>query len=57
MKEPKPPKPRQPAKPPRNPHASVLGKGPYKPKVEKARDAYARRPKHQKPPDGEEADG
>ena len=29
--------------------AKVLGKGPYKPKVEKGRDAYIRRPKHPRP--------
>ena len=37
------------AKPPRNPHARVLGQGPFKPKVEKAPDAYVRRQRHRKP--------
>ncbi|MCB1496671.1 MAG: hypothetical protein KDJ86_12855 [Bauldia sp.] len=49
MKKPKPPPLPRPGKPPRNPHAKVLGKGPYKPKVEKGRDAYIRRPKHPRP--------
>lgn len=38
-----------PAKAPRNPHAKVLGRGPFKPKVEKDPDAYVRRPRHRKP--------
>ena len=37
------------AKPPRNPYAKVLGLGPFKPKVAKARDAYVRKPRHRKP--------
>ncbi|WP_421724904.1 DUF7230 family protein [Bauldia sp.] len=37
------------AKPPRNPHARALGTGPFKPKVEKGKDAYRRKPKHVKP--------
>jgi len=37
------------AKPPRNPHARVLGRGLFKPKVVKDLDAYARRPRHRKP--------
>ena len=36
------------AKPPRNPHAQVLGRGPFKPKVMKDPDAYVRRPRHRK---------
>jgi len=38
-----------PPKAPRNPHAKVLGRGPFKPKVEKDPDAYVRRPRHRKP--------
>ena len=36
-------------KPPRNPYAKVLGLGPFKPKVAKAKDAYVRKPRHRKP--------
>ncbi|MCP4381707.1 MAG: hypothetical protein GY798_09895 [Hyphomicrobiales bacterium] len=35
-------------KPPRNPHARVLGSGPFKPKVVKRKDEYRRLPKHPK---------
>lgn len=38
-----------PAAKPRNPHARVLGSGPFKPKVMKDPDAYMRRPRHRKP--------
>mgnify|MGYP000963172008 CR=1 FL=1 len=38
-----------PAKPPRNPHARVLGQGPFKAKVLKNPDAYVRRSRHSKP--------
>ena len=38
-----------PAAKPRNPHARVLGTGPFKPKVMKDPDAYVRRPRHRKP--------
>lgn len=36
-------------KPPRNPYAKVLGLGPFKPKVAKAKDAYVRKPRYDKP--------
>jgi len=36
-------------KPPRNPYAKVLGLGPFKPKVAKAKDAYVRKPRYRKP--------
>lgn len=42
-------KPLSTVKPPRNPFAKVLGRGPYKPKVAKSKDAYVRRPRHRKP--------
>jgi hypothetical protein len=46
------------AKPPRNPYAKVLGLGPFKPKVAKAKDAYVRKPRYRKPLKGEvEPDG
>jgi hypothetical protein len=37
------------AKPPRNPHAKALRSGAFKPKVVKARDPEARKPRHRKP--------
>lgn len=46
MKKKRPPPP---PKPPRNPHATVLGRGPFKPKVWKNPEAYVRRPRHRKP--------
>lgn len=42
-------KPTGKAKPPRNPYAKVLGLGPFKPKVAKAKDAYVRKARHRKP--------
>jgi hypothetical protein len=36
-------------KPPRNPHAKALRSGAFKPKVVKARDPEARKPRHRKP--------
>jgi hypothetical protein len=55
MKKKRPPPP---PKPPRNPHAKVLGRGPFKPRVEKDPDAYVRRPRHRKRPgqSGDEGD-
>jgi hypothetical protein len=55
MKKKRPPAP---PKPPRNPHARVLGRGLFKPKVEKDTDAYVRRPRHRKPVEnpGDEGD-
>ena len=40
----KPPPPK-----PRNPEARALRAGAFKPKVERSKDAYQRKPKHRKP--------
>ena len=47
-------KPAAMAKPPRNPYAKVLGRGLFKPKVVKNKDAYVRKPA---PPQAAEARG
>jgi len=57
MKKSRAPGPPKAGKPPRNPHARVLGTGPYRPKVVKGKDEYRRKPKHPKPPDSGNTDG